>query len=384
MEEMKKRFRILFFGSGDFPVRTHEHLINTGYDIAGVVTSHDKNHFEEKRVRDIARENNIDCITVGSTREPELLQWLDAHPAEIFCVISFKYLPKEVLTRASLCAFNIHASLLPFLRGAAPINRAILYGFKETGLTAFRLTDKIDCGNILENTKVSIDAGENFGTLHRKLSDVCPEFTQRVIDGIIAGDYKADILQPDGIDLDVMHAPKLHQEDLKFWPYEGANKPNAYDLILRRIRAVSPTHGFDFPVSVYDCWADNRDEFGFEKPLKRFVIKVFDAEVRDLTPGDIEQMNAGSLLPVTTKDDYGCYNFMSEVLHTDFKTYMYAVLNCKELKRLYFKRVQMPGKKVMDVAAFVKGLQHWNRSGIEFRLEEPRDWWRYDENNNIL
>ena len=164
MEEMKKRFRILFFGSGDFPVRTLEHLINTGYDISGVVTSHDKNHFEEKRVRDIARENNIDCITVGSTREPELLQWLDAHPAEIFCVISFKYLPKEVLTRASLCAFNIHASLLPFLRGAAPINRAILYGFKETGLTAFRLTDKIDCGNILENTKVSIDAVENFGT----------------------------------------------------------------------------------------------------------------------------------------------------------------------------------------------------------------------------
>lgn len=382
-ENMKKKYRILFFGSGDFPVRTFEHLINSGYDIAGVVTTIGKKFFEEKAVVDVANENHIDCICLRRPEGQEFMDWLDRHPAEIFCVISYKFLSSEVLKRASLCAFNVHASLLPFLRGAAPINRAILYGFKETGLTAFRLSDKLDCGNILENMKVTIDENENFGSLHQKLSSECPEFTQRVIDGIIAGEYKAEIQQPDCVNLDIMRAPKLNQNDFKFWPWEGANKDNAYDLILKRIKSVSPVHGFAFPVAVYDNFACNRDEYGFERPIKQLIIKVYDAEVRDLTPEDIEQMNAGSILPTTTKDEYGYYNFMSEVLHTDFKTYMYAVLNCKELKRLYFKRVQMPGKKTMDIASFVKGLQHFNRDGIEFRLEELKDWWVYDENDNL-
>ena len=384
--EMKKKFRILFFGSGDFPVGTLEHLINTGYDIAGVVTSRDKIFFGKKKVYDIARENGIDCITVNSVRDESLSEWLDVHPVEIYCVISFKYLPADILKRASLCAFNIHASLLPFLRGAAPINRAILYGFKETGLTAFKLSDKLDCGNILENMKVTIDENEDFGSLHQKLSSACPEFTQIVIDSIIAGDYKAQIHQPDRIDLDIMHAPKLRQDDFKYWPYEGANKPDAYNLIMRRIRSVSPVHGFDFPVSVYDYNVQSSfedDGYYFERPVKQFIIKVFDAEVRDLTEEEKERIASNSMLGLYQDED-GLYNFMSEVLETDFKTYMYAVLNCRELKRLYFKKVQMPGKKVMDIADFVRGLQHFNRKGIEFRLEEPKDWWRYDEDDNLI
>ena len=380
-KEMIKKFRILFFGSGDFPVGTLEHLINTGYDIAGVVTSRDKIFFEKKRVSDVARENDIDCISIKNVREPELEEWLDRHPAEIYCVISFKFLPDNILKRAKLCAFNIHASLLPFLRGAAPINRAILYGFKETGLTAFRLSDEIDCGNILENMKVTIDENENFGSLHQKLSCACPVFTQIVIDNIIGGDYKAEIHQQNGIDLDVMRAPKLTQDDFKYWPYEGANAQNAYDLILKRIRSVSPVHGFDFPISVYDYYSDcydNEDGYYSERPIKRFVIKVFDAEVRDMSDEEKKRLNEQSLLGLY-KDENGNYNFMSEIIETDFKTYMRAVLNCKELKRLYFKRVQMPGKKIMDIAEFVRGLQHFNRKGIEFRLEEPTGWWKDDE-----
>ena len=378
---MKKKFRILFFGSGDFPVGTLEHLINTGYDIAGVVTSRDKIYFEKKKVADVARENNIDYITVGSVRDEALVEWLDKHPAEIYCVISFKYLPDDIVKRASLCAFNIHASLLPFLRGAAPINRAILYGFKETGLTAFKLSDKLDCGNIMENMKVSIDESEDFGSLHQKLSAACPEFTQIVIDSIIAGDYKAQVHQPQSIDLDIMHAPKLKQEDFKFWPYEGANKPDAYNFIMKRIKSIAPVHGFEFPVAVYDYYKEDNftdGEYYFERPIKQFVIKVYDAEVRDWTEEDKQKYESGSLLGLM-RDENGLYNFMSEVLETDFKTYMYAVLNCRELKRLYFKKVQIPGKKIMDIASFVRGLEHFNRKGIEFRLEEPSNWWNYDD-----
>ena len=128
METTTPKQKILFFGSGDFPVRTFRMLIANGYEIAGLVTSKDRVFFESERLSDIANANNIPVYVPRTTDEPELLQWLDEHPADIFCVISYKYLKSDVLSKAKT-AFNVHASLLPFLRGANPITWAIMNNF---------------------------------------------------------------------------------------------------------------------------------------------------------------------------------------------------------------------------------------------------------------
>lgn len=342
METTTPKQKILFFGSGDFPVRTFRMLIANGYEIAGLVTSKDRVFFESERLSDIANANNIPVYVPRTTDEPELLQWLDEHPADIFCVISYKYLKSDVLSKAKT-AFNVHASLLPFLRGANPITWAIMNNFTETGLTAFELAEKIDCGDIIDNVKVAMDDNENYGTLYEKLASLCPEFTMKVIDGLSAGSYETRIKQQEvptkDVDKLLFTAPKV---DSNFTTIP--QNPMKARMLQRVIQSITPKWALHIPVNVY---ANNED--GVRTLIKTLDLNVYDAEV------------------ITVQRDI--LNEPSRVIHTDFKTKMYFFENRFEEEAVSLKKVQLPGKKILDIEEFLRGLQYLQQPSVEFLIE---------------
>jgi len=175
---------VVFFSSGDFGIPTLKALIeNEKYNVKGVVTSNDKAVYNDKRIADIADANGIPCCIPSN--DDELYYFLENIKDDksdfgnnlYYCVISYKKLSDRILSLVDGRAMNVHASILPFLRGAAPINWAIRLGFKETGLTAFKLSDKIDRGDIINSMFVNINDDETYDSLFKKLSDKCVDFT---------------------------------------------------------------------------------------------------------------------------------------------------------------------------------------------------------------
>ena len=360
--------RIIFFGSGDFPIETLKRLIDYHYDIVGVVTSEDKLMFDDdtsSHIKDIAFEHNIPFIIPKSMTDQYFLDWLDEHPAEIYCVISYKYLPSEVVSRVGKMAFNVHASLLPYLRGAAPINWAIANGFTETGLTAFVLNDKIDTGDILMNCKCTIEEEDTFGSLFLKLAEMCPKFTIDVIDGIIDDDFRHPVKQPTGvpvhsIDSILYEAPKLNNKMTTFCGCSIGSQ-HIHDLV----RSMNPAPGLTLCVEVLD---DNHltvkaDEFdGRPKVVKKLKFKVFES--------DLEYIETdGSPIP----------EYEQLVLYTDFKTKMYFYGNNRSNMAVVLKRVQIPGKKILPIEEFLRGLAYLNKPGYEMRIVTPE---RYNSGND--
>lgn len=183
-----KKDRIVFFTSGDFAIDTFETLLNNGTNIVGLVTNNDAVKFHKSNIKDIAEIYRIPCYTIKTKDlgdDKFLIDWLKRIDADIFCVISFNILPQEIIKLAKKCAFGVHTSLLPFLRGFKSINRAIELNYKETGLTAFVLADKIDCGDIIANTKIEISTTDTYDTLYKKLSDLCVDFTGFAINDVL-------------------------------------------------------------------------------------------------------------------------------------------------------------------------------------------------------
>jgi methionyl-tRNA formyltransferase len=356
-----KKNRIIFFGSGDFPLQTLKRLIEEKYDIVGVVTSHDKLMFDDNtssHIKDIAFEHNIPFIIPKSMNDPYFLDWLDEHPAEIYCVISYKYLPAEVISRAGKMAFNVHASLLPYLRGAAPINWAIANGFTETGLTAFELNEKIDNGDILMNCKCTIEEEDTYGSLFMKLAEMCPEFTVNVINSIINDEFRHPVKQPTGapvhsIDRIFYEAPKLNDKITTFCGVHVGSQ-----IIHDMVRSMNPGPGLTLCVEVLD---DNHltvkaDEFdGRPEVVKRMKFKVYETE--------LEYIESDMPIP-----DYEALK-----LYTDFKTKMYFYGTNRSTLAVVLKRVQIPGKKILPIEEFLRGLAYLNKPGYELRIVPPEE-----------
>ena len=327
-----KDVKILFFGSGDFPVRTFERLISSGFNIVGLVTSRDKVFFESKRLAEIAAEHEIPTVIPKNLDDPEFLSWLDEHPADIFCVISYKFLSAEILSRAKRLAFNIHASLLPFLRGASPISWAIFNEFTETGLTAFILSDKIDAGDILDNVKTTVDEKETYGTLYEKLASLSPEFTEKVIRGIMSGEYQHPIAQSDPQDMKMSKAlfvaPKITTAYTTMPP-----ETVSIEILEKTIRSISPKRGLTLPVNVYGL-NENADKV----IMRTLTIIVYEAEI---LPFEHE--------PLTAELKH---------LKTDYKTYMCFYTNKFEQKALFIKKAQIAGKNILPIEELLRGLQY--------------------------
>ena len=174
---MIKDLRIVFMGTPDFAVESLKILVENNYNIVGVITAPDKpsgrgQKINQSAVKKYADQNNLKTLQPTNLKSEDFLTELKDLAANLQIVVAFRMLPELVWDMPQLGTFNLHASLLPQYRGAAPINWAIINGEKETGVSTFFLQHKIDTGDIIAQEKVSIGANESAGELHDKLMDI--------------------------------------------------------------------------------------------------------------------------------------------------------------------------------------------------------------------
>ncbi|MFA7116043.1 MAG: methionyl-tRNA formyltransferase [Bacteroidales bacterium] len=171
---MKQSVKIVFMGTPEFAVESLETLIQQDYDVRAVVTVPDKPSGRGRKihvspVKEAALKHNIPILQPIKLIDPNFIKELEYYKADIFVVVAFRILPEVVWSMPKLGTFNLHASLLPQYRGAAPINWAIINGDKETGVSTFLLDKKIDTGKLIFQKKCSIESDDNFGSLYEKL-----------------------------------------------------------------------------------------------------------------------------------------------------------------------------------------------------------------------
>ena len=325
--------RVVFFANGDFAIDTFETLVNNGSNIVGLVTSaNDKVRFHKKTIKQVAEELRVPYYMIKGEKFKEdafFIDWLKRMDADIFCVISFKKLPKEIIKLAKKCAFNVHASLLPFLRGAAPINWAIKLGYKETGLTAFVLNDKIDHGDIIANTRVKIAAGEKYTTLYKKLSNACVDFTGHVIEDVLQHeDWKDCLIAQPSWNHEHEYVIDAHKINSDYFHCHWSH----FDC-ERMQRLVNSVDNVGLPCIIYVIDEDNNE--------KKFEAKIYDVEVvnKEETPMNVQTLYCES----------------------DGKTFVRLNLaDCG--KCVYIKRIQLAGKKIMNIEDFLNGFRYFREN----------------------
>ena len=209
-----KKLRIVFLGTPEFAVPSLDAIIEAGHEVAAVVTATDKpagrgHKMIPSAVKQYAVEHGIPVLQPAKLRDPEFLDALRGYGADIFVVIAFRMLPEEVWAMPPMGTFNLHASLLPRYRGAAPINRAVMNGDAETGVTTFLLKHEIDTGDILRQESISIAPDENVGSVHDRLMALGARVTVDTLADLAAG-TAVPRPQPDG---QASAAPKIFRED---------------------------------------------------------------------------------------------------------------------------------------------------------------------------
>lgn len=188
--------KIVFFGTPEFAVASLGALIDSGAEVAAVVTAPDKpagrgHRLLQSAVKTFAVERGIPVLQPEKLKAPEFIEQLRGIGADLFIVIAFRMLPEVVWAMPKLGTFNIHASLLPRYRGAAPINHAIINGEKRTGVTAFFLSHEIDTGDIIGKEEIEILPEDNAGSLHDKLMALGARLTVDTVNAIAAGTVSA-------------------------------------------------------------------------------------------------------------------------------------------------------------------------------------------------
>lgn len=222
-------------GTPGFAVPSLDILIRNGYSVSAVVTAPDKprgrgQHLLPTPIKELALKNNLPILQPESLKDPAFIQSVKDLAPDLIVVVAFRILPREVFLVPRLGSFNLHASLLPKYRGAAPINWAIINGEQETGVTSFFLQEKVDTGNLILQARTLIKPGDDAGTLHDRLAEIGAEIVLHTVRLIEQG--KA-IPKPQDDTL-ASPAPKLFKADCKInW-----NQPAL--VIQNRIRGLSP------------------------------------------------------------------------------------------------------------------------------------------------
>jgi len=189
----KDNLKIVFFGTPGFAVESLDALVTNGFNVAGVVTMPDKpagrgHRMFQSPVKEYALAHGLPLLQPVNLKDPEFQAELKAWGADLFIVIAFRMLPEAVWQMPPLGTFNLHASLLPRYRGAAPINWAVINGDTETGVTTFFLKHEIDTGDIIAQERVEILPGDNVGDVHDRLMSLGARLTVDTVNHIIAGD----------------------------------------------------------------------------------------------------------------------------------------------------------------------------------------------------
>lgn len=311
--------KIVYFGTPEFASSQLEAIISAGYEVAAVVTVPDKPAGRGKKiqcsdVKETALKYGLPIMQPVSLKAPEFLEELSSYNADLFVVVAFRMLPEVVWSMPPKGTFNLHASLLPQYRGAAPINHAIINGEKETGLTTFILDKEIDTGEIIKQEIVKIEDDETAGTLHDKLmllgNKVVVETIKMIEEGRVNSQSQQTIIQRDNIVL--KPAPKIFKEDCKIdWTKDAKS---IYDFI----RGLSP-----YPAAHTQFVSENDTVLD---------IKIFEVTIEEKNQDDIELFQ----------------------IKTDGKTYLKVALKDAFIN---IKVLQQAGKKAMPVEDFMRGTR---------------------------
>lgn len=210
-----KKLRIVFMGTPEFAVPMLEALLTSAHEVVGVITAPDKPagrgmQLNQSEVKKFAVEKGLNILQPEKLKNEDFLNDLRALNADLFVVVAFRMLPEVVWNMPPLGTINLHASLLPQYRGAAPINWAVINGEKETGVTTFLLQHEIDTGKIIFREKIEIRETETAGELYDELMVLGAKVIRKTVDAIAAGDYPQ--IQQDHI-TDIKHAPKIFKDD---------------------------------------------------------------------------------------------------------------------------------------------------------------------------
>lgn len=244
LTRIKKDYpRIVFMGTPEFAVASLKALVDAGYPVAGVITAPDKPSgrgmkMNESAVKKYAVEQSLTILQPERLKNPEFLDELRLLKADLQVVVAFRMLPEVVWSMPAMGTINLHGSLLPQYRGAAPINWAVINGEKETGVTTFKLQHAIDTGNILLQESFSIGEDETAGEVHDHMKETGAKLLVKTVDGLAAATLK-EIAQDNTPDSQsaFKHAPKIFTETCRIdW-----NKPAA--AVHNLVRGLSPHPG---------------------------------------------------------------------------------------------------------------------------------------------
>lgn len=315
----KKDLKIVFLGTPDFAVESLRRIHEGGYNIVGVVTMPDKpagrgHKMLHSPVKQYAEANGLHLMQPPKLKDPEFVEHLRSLGANLFIVIAFRMLPEVVWRMPELGTFNLHASLLPRYRGAAPINWAVINGEKETGVTTFFLRHEIDTGDVIAQERIEIGDDDNVGSVHDRLMMLGADLTIDTIEHILAGDLKP-IAQEDMLTMgeEPTPAPKIFKETCRIDWHRPVRE--VYNLI----RGLSPYPG---------AWTRLSDMHGEIGDMKIFEAEIMEGD--DTVPGRVT-VNGGKM-----------------------------TVDCID-GSLALTSIQTPGKRRMATADYLRGS----------RLEEP-------------
>lgn len=268
--------RVVFMGTPEFAATSlHEINTNSDHEVVGVVTVPDKpsGRGQKMNISDVkkyALEHDLHLLQPEKLRDEDFIENLKSLNADVFVVVAFRMLPQVVWSIPAKGTFNLHGSLLPQYRGAAPINWAVMNGDKETGVTTFLIDEKIDTGNILISDKVTIGEDDNVGKIHDELMQIGAKLVVKTLDGL-----ENDSLKPNPQDetLELKHAPKIFKEDCKIdWN-------NSIDTIHNKIRGLSPypcawtTYGNDETYKTLKIYAGVKTDLVLEADNFQLVLQ---------------------------------------------------------------------------------------------------------------
>lgn len=309
-----KELRIIFMGTPEFAVASLDALIKAGCNIVGVITAPDKPggrgmQLQESAVKKYSIENKLNILQPEKLKNPEFLEELKSLKADLQVVVAFRMLPEVVWNMPPMGTVNLHGSLLPQYRGAAPINWAVINGEKETGVTTFKLKHEIDTGNILLQESFPIGENETAGEVHDKMKEIGASLLVKTVIGLAEGTLsekqQSSIISTEQ-EVILKHAPKINTETCVIdWKQPVAN-------IYNLIRGLSP-----YPAAF--------------TTLNEKKLKIFSATKEMKKPNE----EAGTF-------------------STDGKNYLkYA---CTD-GYIQLQEIQLEGKKKMSIGDFLRGYR---------------------------
>ena len=313
---MENKIRIAYFGTPEFAASQLKAILAAGYEVAVVITMPDKpagrgRKIQYSDVKKTALEYGLPLLQPEKLKDPAFLEQLASYQANLFIVVAFRMLPTAVWQMPKLGTFNLHASLLPQYRGAAPINFAIINGETETGLTTFFLNEEIDKGAIIMREKVSIRPNETAGELHDELmllgNKIVVETIKKIENGDVSALPQEKLVENQALKL----APKISKE------FCNVDWSQDCQTVYNHIRGLSP-----YPAAHTRIQSENGEVID---------LKIFASEIEtyshDFAVGSVFTDNK-KILKVALKDGF-----------------------------IHLTIVQQAGKKSMSIADFLRGTQ---------------------------